>query len=508
MKKRAQIPDSYTYSALFNGLTTNHNTANVGRRAQQLWDSLNSPTSKVKPSILLTNAALKACANAGHMDALWAIAGAIPDSGKEAANSITYTTILNAMRFSTELEPRSEATEEQAVALKTAVAQGRQIWADVISRWTTAKLTLDEDLVCAMGRLLLASQRAQDWDDVFQLCLQTMNVPRASPSLEVRDRTHNPRNINQLPPPFLRSDRTLETAPQDISTTTGQEFRAIKLSNKGVWVKASNRTLTLLMETCQKMFLPKAASQYWKMLTQGHGMDYQVKPDSASCHAYLRMLRQSKSSSEALRFVRDEMQHEQSAAKTFRIAMSTCVRNQYSPNAMREATELMDIMLNRLRAVDIKTGTMYMKLALSSPHMQDTLVALGYVTPRKTNLWELLKSTSQHELDDVAELGRQVISGYDRIMTTRVYSEKSGGFEDYMKRKAAWTYAVQRSINGGKRSPPVLSDEERMLIAKKKALSRFERMKQRNNIRAKRSKSRIVDVPSDGPQMAKLEMDV
>ena len=121
MKKRAQIPDSYTYSTLFNGLATNGNVAGVGRKAVQLWESLNKPTSKVKPSILLTNAALKACASVGQIDALWSIAGAIPDTGSEAANSITYTTILNAMRFSVEVQPGKKASETQEEAFLMAM---------------------------------------------------------------------------------------------------------------------------------------------------------------------------------------------------------------------------------------------------------------------------------------------------------------------------------------------------------------------------------------------------
>ena len=161
MKKRAQIPDSYTYSTIFNGLVANATKANVGRRALELWQSLNAPNSKVKPSILLTNAALKACASANDMDSLWAIAGAIPDSGAQAANSITYTTILNAMKFNSAIEIGVVPTPEQLDASATAITQARQIWVDIISRWTTARLTLDEDLVGTMGRLLLSSQPFQ-----------------------------------------------------------------------------------------------------------------------------------------------------------------------------------------------------------------------------------------------------------------------------------------------------------------------------------------------------------
>jgi hypothetical protein len=489
MKKRGQIPDSYTYSTLFNGLTAHAKTPNVGTRAAALWQSLNSPNSKVKPSILLTNAALKVCASVKDIDALWTIAGAIPDQGAEAANSITYTTILNAMRFSTELKIGSEGTEEQHMALDTAVAQGRQIWADIISRWASAKLTLDENLVNAMGGLLLAGLRPQDWDDVFSLCAQTMNIPRQPPPLEAKDRSYNPNKRDQIPAPFGRSDRTIDAAPGDVSTATGKEFSIVP-KKKGIWIKATNQTLTLLIETCQKMFLARAAEKYWKLLT-GPG-EFAIKPDSVSLHAYLRLLRQTKASAEAVRFVRDDMRDISTAGKTYRIAMSTCVRNQFSRNAMREATELMDIMLTRMSSLDLKASIMYMKLALESPHAQDTLVALGYMTPQRTRLHELLKAGSPQDNQTLLDLSKLVVSSFDRVIEAQTVSDQR--IADYKERKATWTYAVQRLLNGGERVRPTMSDEELTLLAKKKALSRFQKKRGRDQMRERRKGSRPVAV--------------
>jgi hypothetical protein len=506
MKKRGQIPDSYTYSALFNGLTANSKSPNVGTRAVALWQSLNNPNSKVKPSILLTNAALKACASANDMDAVWSIAGAIPDQGPESANSITFTTILNAMRFSTEIEIGSEATEQQQIALDTAVAQGRQIWADIVTRWTSARLTLDEDLVNAMGRLLLAGLRPQDWDDIFSLCAQTMNIPRQAPQLDVRDRSYNPNKINRPPAPFGQSDRTIAAAAGDVSESSSKEFNLLPKEKKnGVWVKAANQTLTLLIEACQKMFLVRAGEQYWKLLTGSEA--FAIKPDSVSFHAYLRLLRQARASAEALRFVRDEMEGEAAASKTYRIAMSTCVRNQFSPNAMREATELMDIMLMRLKTLDLKTSIMYMKLALESPHAQDALVALGYMTPQRTRLWELLKESSSQNKESLLELSKLIVSAFDRVINMKAVPSQRG-LADYQERKAAWTYAVQRLLNGAERVGSTLSDEELTLLAKKKALQRFERKRERDRMREKRKNSRAIGLTEHkGDGLAVLESD-
>jgi hypothetical protein len=507
MKKRAQIPDSYTYSTLFNGLTANAKAANVGERATKLWQSLNNPNSKVRPSILLTNAALKACASANDIDAVWSIAGAIPDAGAEAANSITYTTIFNAMRFNTEIPFGTEASEGQQAALNTATAQGRQIWVDIISRWTTAKLTLDEDLVCAMGRLLLAGLKPQDWDSVFSLVAQTMNIPREPPLLQVKDRSFNPDKVNELPPPFAQSDRTMRTDAADVSMATGQEFGPVSEKKKGVWVKPSNQTLTLLIETCQKMFLSKASTQYWRLLTDPSG-SFAIKADSPSLHAFLRMLRQSKASSDAVRFVRDEMKGQPGEAKTFRIAMSTCVRNQHSSTAMLEATELMDIMLMRMRAVDPKAGIMYMKLALTTPHVNDTVVALNYMTPQRTQLHDFVRNEVRRDTESFLELAKLVISGFDRVISAEAVPSQYT-LEDFQKRKATWTYAVHRIAGGGRRTQPTRSDEEIMLVAKKKALARFERKRVRDDVRTIRKRSRAVTLrPRDDTGLKSLESDL
>jgi hypothetical protein len=177
---------------------------------------------------------------------------------------------------------------------------------------------------------------------------------------------------------------------------------------------------------------------------------------------------------------------------------------------MREASELMDIMLMRLRGVDLKTSIMYMKLALGSPHPQDTLVALGYMTPQRTKLWELFKDGTQKDKEALLELAKLVVSGFDRVIYVKI--EKTGsdkrGIEDYQKRKAVWTYAVSRLLGGGEKVKPIMSDEELTLMAKKKALSRFDRKRDRDHMRGMRKGSRmIVTSEHKGEGLPVLESD-
>ncbi|KAJ5024864.1 PPR repeat family-domain-containing protein, partial [Bipolaris maydis] len=58
MKKRAQFPDSYTYTILLRGLSLNAHTSGALSHALSIYHSLSAPNSRVEPSIIHTNAAL------------------------------------------------------------------------------------------------------------------------------------------------------------------------------------------------------------------------------------------------------------------------------------------------------------------------------------------------------------------------------------------------------------------------------------------------------------------
>jgi hypothetical protein len=182
MKKRAQFPDSYTYTILLRGLSINAHHSGVLAKALSVYHSLSAPNSRVEPSIIHTNAALRVCARAMDMDALWGVAGKIPEKGPQAANVVTYLTIINAVRQNLLVDPPKGETEDEAAARRErGILEARRMWEDIIARWRNAELKIDEELVCAMGRLLLIGSRPRDWDDVLSLVEQTMDVPRLVP---------------------------------------------------------------------------------------------------------------------------------------------------------------------------------------------------------------------------------------------------------------------------------------------------------------------------------------
>ncbi|KAF2398489.1 hypothetical protein EJ06DRAFT_497206 [Trichodelitschia bisporula] len=371
MKKRAQTPDAYTYHILLKGLAANAHAENALTKALSIYHSMSSTKSATKPSIMHINAALKACAMADDMDALWSVVATIPETGPVVANSQTYTTILHAIRMHAlkSLPAETDGTDAREL-LASAVMQARRLWEDIISKWRQGLLTVDDNLACSMGRVLLIGTLPQDWDDVFSLLKQTMNIHRRAPSL----RSHEKRDADGkiLPPPYGHSER----APvNEDDPDAGEEFapvparltvqRSALMPADGTvltYARPSNSTLSLVLEACQKMFLKGPAVKYWELFTDPNG--FNIKPDSDNCHYYLRILRQARASGEALAFLKSTMGHMQLSAKTFRITMSTVVRNRISHRAIKDATEMFLLMEERLSEIDPSASDMYMKLAL------------------------------------------------------------------------------------------------------------------------------------------------
>lgn len=375
MKKRAQVPDSHTYLILLRGLANNAHHTNALTHALSTYHSMSAPNSKVAPAILHTNAMLKVCSRANNMDALWGVASKIPERGPGAANNLTFTTILNAIRQSLLVGvPVGLSEEEMAARREEAVVQGRRIWEDVISKWRAADIFLDEELVCAMGRLLLIGSRPRDWDDVLSLVEQTMNIPRLVPRLGSEARTAAGLPTLRAPsvPEAYRNPDKHDSPSAD--KPRGEEFLHLTPRMVGgskttslAYATPSNNTLSLIQEACLKIVARNATTEYWNLLTDPQA--YGIVPDLNNLHMRLRILRQNRASQAAL----ETLQHDivgrgiAAYAGTFRIAMSACVRDKLNPHALAHAGAILDIMMATLPDADAKVVAMYAGLAFDAP---------------------------------------------------------------------------------------------------------------------------------------------
>lgn len=464
MKKRAQFPDSYTYTILLRGLSINAHQQGVLEKALSVYHSLYAPNSRVEPSIIHTNAALRVCARALDMDALWGIAAKIPETGPAAANATTYNTIINAIRQSMLLKvPADESAQERAVRKDRSIMEGRRLWEDVAGKWRNADLVIDEELVSSMARLLLVGARPRDWDDVLSLIEQTMDIPRLVPRLGTTERHEAgfPRlRAPDVPDEFKFEDGHL--AP-DQNSKRGEEFLPFtgSLTRHLAFVKPGNNTLSVLQEACLKIAAPKAAQQYWDMLADS--ASYDIKPDLNNLNQQLRNMRQNRASAAAAELLKNDILGNglQPGPGTFRIAMSTCVRDKNNHNSLKHASQILHNMNETFEDADAKTVGMYADLALNFPLAkgQDLIDALTSLYPLVKNL-RLQLGVGGEDRSGQGKRGasylkgaprqdaftaiRKVYAVYDRLLLSNLIPEEQK--QDFKKERARLSAFIRQEV--------------------------------------------------------------
>ncbi|KAL9096539.1 MAG: hypothetical protein Q9163_006433, partial [Psora crenata] len=330
MKKRAQTPDAYTFTTLFRGFSWNAKYGLTLERALSIYHSMFADHSPVKPSVTHTNAVLKVCALTGDIDAMYGVAAKLPTHGKGAPDKLTFTIILNAIRNQAIQDSKGEkASESLQERQRRAVLQGRRMWEEIRDRWSHRDLGLDEELVCAMGRLLLIGHTEQDDDDILSLLEQTMGIPRQIPPLGHPSRRGAVRHAQALdkldgsggdlaralldarePAPSAaardpaRSTRRPANGEEDEDPTAANPFAPLaRLLPEEYRVRPGVNTLSLAIEACTALRLPRPAQDYWGLLTSPD--HYNITPDRQNYHVYLRLLRLQRASKLAMELVQD-----------------------------------------------------------------------------------------------------------------------------------------------------------------------------------------------------------
>ncbi len=177
MKKRGQKPDAHTYTILFRGMAKFSHYPHTLTKALSLYHSMDAENAPVQANVIHTNAVLKVCARAKDMDALLGVVAKLRRKGLRAPNNLTFTTILNAIRYQA-FKPAAIIEAAQVRTLRqNAITEARKWWVEIIDLWRQGDLWIDEELTCSMGRILLMGD-PQDVDCVFSLIEQTMNIPR------------------------------------------------------------------------------------------------------------------------------------------------------------------------------------------------------------------------------------------------------------------------------------------------------------------------------------------
>lgn len=341
MKKRGHKPDSHTFTIMLRGYRNNVKKPNIVQRAVSVYDSIFAANSAVTPTTIHTNAILSVCARAHDTDSLWNIAGRLPERGPGAPDHVTFTTILQglnseAQKRAMEMGAREGPTFDPQPIFDGLIEDARKVWIDVTARWRKGELFIDEELVCAMGRLLMLSDKATTQRDVLNLVHQTMNLPKMPglPDVDSQD-------------PALDMAEADTLRPSTVDVPARLTPTQLKEASSSVHTVPGNNTLSMLVETATALRELRLGKYYWDLLTSETG-PYQIVPDHQNITAYLRLLRVSRASSTVLDVLRqpraEEVDFKLKTRGTFVIAMSTCLRDKRNPNVFETASRIMDMM--------------------------------------------------------------------------------------------------------------------------------------------------------------------
>ncbi|RMD41857.1 hypothetical protein DV735_g3291, partial [Chaetothyriales sp. CBS 134920] len=359
MKKRGHKPDAHSYTIMLKGFAANVDKPNSTTGAMTVYQSIRAANSEVKQNTTHLNAAANVFARAGDMDSLWLILGQARDRGPGSPDSFTYTIVLNALQKDLIKKTAQVLVKDHGASVEkifdTAIADGRRVWLDVVRKWQDAEISVDEPLVCAMGRLLLMSKKATDVLDVFKLVQQTMKL--TIPSVPVPQGPDQKKQSGEQDPADEEALVVFEHGPGEAGQ--GRRPAPIEGPAKALFATPRNNALSMLLEAATVTMKIHWGKAYWELLTDPNG-PYAIVPDSQNVIAYLRLLRVSRSSKTAAEVLQRDwpaaVREKLYTRGNFVIAMSTCVRDKNNPNVFDNASQIVEIM--EQQAVEKKEATL------------------------------------------------------------------------------------------------------------------------------------------------------
>ncbi|KAI1268277.1 hypothetical protein F5Y18DRAFT_222632 [Xylariaceae sp. FL1019] len=438
MKKRGQLPNAQTFTIFFRGCArTTHKKKSLAE-AIKLYNTMLS-VGRIKPNTVHLNAVLHVCAQAEDIEAMFSVLQSSEDATRPT-NNLTYTTILNALRAHADKYPSTHLTEEMIEeGWDVAVKRAKMIWEEVISRWRTGSVTIDEELVCAMGRILLKGHY-NDTRLIEDLLDQTMNLPPVA-----------------SPMPTLLKPKKAETGDDAVASTEQQPIAAppqisastqISRGPANAYARPGRNSLSLILASLEKTRRTTHAMRYWGLFTKRYG----VVPDADNYTQLLRVFSCGKSSAKTAAYLVN-IPPNMLNLKHVRIAMKTCIRDNLNRSAFHNATGIFEIMCKNFSIPDILTMRMYLQFAHAHKRSYDRQLkadhegAMGAwareLTIALDKLWGpyqvlakkcIVKHTEKVECDNVGEvqnlkaevvaLARKMIAAADILVMERLVPVK------------------------------------------------------------------------------------
>lgn len=435
MKKRGVRPNEVTFTILLQGLRraikVSKNPFPCFEAAQSIYRSIFAPNSPVTPNVVHANAMLSVCDAYGDMDALWRIAGELPEKGDLSPDMTTYSIILGAIQYSAraDIEKIDARATDMILARKAQmVKDGKRIWIDVLHRWTKDQMPLDSTGVSTMANLLLDGATESSYYDVLALYHQTMGIPilasrpQESNSISTRTRlsTRTKYRIqsqardsvadeddvpfvnevgetaNPQSQPKMQKDAA-STMEEEVEENFDSLFDPVTPGDSTLsLIQPGNKELTMIVEACSQMTQATSAGfAYWNHLTLEE-TPYRVDPDPQSVMVYLRFLRHSRSSKRVVQVMQDQVLPSGLASgKLFHVAFSVCRRDKNNMSILSHANDLLGLMGEALVLPDPRALEGYLQLVQSLSEQPQLLLQIRALNQVEDDKSRSLQSTGK-----------------------------------------------------------------------------------------------------------------
>jgi hypothetical protein len=415
MKKRAQLPNAQTYTIIFKGCAESQHPKLAVGEALKIYNAMLS-SSRLKPNVVHLNAVLDVCSRAQDLESMFVTLRSADKA--RAPNNWTYTIILNALRhqpsnYKALVGQGGDDADTVHKSIETTVQRGKLVWDEVMARWKKNEIVMDEELMCAMGRLLLLGG-AKETESILALLSNVLGVPRF--------------DQEQLSATGQKSGSDENDIPQTAPAPKTQEPQKRQLQGPSKPMAGKN-TLSLVMKALGQGRRTKLATRYWDHLTGTFG----IVPDKWNYKHYLDSLSTGAASGRAARLIK-AMPAEMVDGLVVRRGLLMCHFDSYNENAFENATVIFDAMMQKMRTPDTECMKLFLQVSTSNYRKFD--------------------DRSKYPVESRAKLahGRQMFNAVDRVWEPLRLATNALAFSDSTvtskSPREAWRrdYAERKSL--------------------------------------------------------------